>query len=358
MEAEMENPRPTLANVAQEILDMYLELGGEQSFARAREAKNLIGRRLNLLTWIRDENIGPGDLDRNSAIGMQEAMLDAIALQIATGKRRGVFNVLEIENPARLGRAGERRPMLLNSDDFLLDWHSQMLVHAWANSLSPEPIMDLKLDSRFKGKKACDFALPLPSGRYELLECKRIHPHPSKVSSFIESAVQKLLQLIPQAIVQFTETASVIGSDQCNYHLLIDITAYAGDPREMVLPDFRVELEGLDDADIDLIVDEIRPVCEELRQVTLCWHTPVRIDGLPCAILQQPRKVLEEESDKESPDYPGWTVENYPVNGTAYRELRVANSAFSVNRIVTSYRMFSNPGAFLKIAPVEKKSED
>ena len=339
--------QPSLADVAGNILKMYEALVGRPSIDAARAAGNLLGRRLSLLDRLTNRQLGPDDLDQDQAVMLQEALLDAVALQMATGGRDNVFSALHVNDPALVGRARTRRAKVLESDDAQLDWHFQLLVQAWASEHSLTPVKDLQNDERFRNRPACDFAIERPSGRLELLEAKRFHPAATDSGNDLSSAIDRLAQRVPDAIAQLESTAEVIGSERCDRHLLIDVTAYGRMPRISKQGDLTIEETDLTPDALRAIAESIEPLGVGLDRLTLCWNSYVKIDGRYGGIVHRthsPRSVSDQMLD-----YTGWTVEAYPMRRLEYREMRVSSVARSISWIVASYNNLYSPETFYTI---------
>jgi hypothetical protein len=285
-------------------------------------------------------------MTHEQAISLQEILLDATALDSATGGRGGIFSPRKVADPVLLGVSRYRRAKLLASDDAQLDWHFQILVQAWSAQRGFTALRDLQDDSRFSGKRSCDFALSRANGRTELLECTRVHPASSQGSTNLQALITKIADRLPDKISQLRSSACVIGVPNCNQHLLIDISAYARTVKSKMYGAVEVEVTGLQKSELATIAAALNPYCEGLAQVTLCWHELVRLNGMYRAIIQQTRTLLDKQPDTEVLRYAGWTVEGYPMSKAEYREFRVSTTARSLDWIVTSYNNLSSPETF------------
>lgn len=126
--------RASIRSIADEIITMYRSLAGERGFADTLAEQNVIGGRLRLLSAIGDGALNPDTFSFDEARGFHEALLDAIALQYATGGERSVFAPLKTGDPSRLGRSRNRLSKLLGDIDSQLDWHFQLLIQGWGTS--------------------------------------------------------------------------------------------------------------------------------------------------------------------------------------------------------------------------------
>lgn len=338
----------SLADLAEGILDMYETLVGRPTVEAASTTANLLSRRLFLLRRLARADLGPDDLDEEQAITVQETLLDAVALQMATGGRDDVFSGFGVKDPALVGRTRTRRAKLLESDDAQLDWHFQLLVQAWAAAHSHAPVKDLQNDQRFRDRRACDFAIERPSG-LELLEAKRFHPAVGEHDNDIASAISKLTARLPDALEQLTSTAAVIGKERCKRHLLVDVTAYGQMPRSSKQGGLAIEETGLAPGELKVILDAIEPVTVGLDKLTLCWNSYVKLDGRYRAIVHRTHSRLP--ANAEMLEYVGCTVEAYPLRRLEYRELRVSSVARDLSWLVASYNSLYSPETFSSIGP-------
>lgn len=325
---------------------MYRAIAGDKVLADAVQRMNLLGRRLLLLHSL-SQDLLPHDLTPAQASLFQELLLDAVALQEAAGGRHGgLFGQEAFRDPSRLGPAAMRRAKVRESDEAQRDWYFQLMVQAWAGTQTAHVVKDLKADIRFRDIEACDFAIERPTGRTELLECKRVHPQASTLDDRIQATTSKLITIIPGAVNQLRSTAEVIGRHAADLHLLLDIGAYSGASRTVPDDHDIFEIGGFDDEEIDRVIKGIAPLCDGLAQVTVCWHMPITINGIPHAIVQRTRRLIIDPGDRSLNGYPGWTVELIPMGPSGRRELRIAASARPLDSILTEYRNLSSPGTF------------
>lgn len=347
----MTDRRQTLGDVASQIVRMYRTLGGDKVIDEIIRRRNLLGRRIAFLSDLSKGDIGPEDLNDTDGLSLQESLLDAIALQVATGDRASVFSTIGTSNPSWVGKSRLRRAKLLGSDDEQLDWHFQTLVQAWAVNHSSNRIKELESDLRLKGSRSCDFAIERSKNRLELLECKRFRPEHTPQTGSIDALIGKLRSRVPDAADQLKVTAKVLGATQCDTHLLIDITAYSDLVAASSSVGEATEFGGFPDETISGLRAELTTLGVGIDKVTLCWHAPVKIAGRFRAIVQRVTTVVDSKPVKML-DYSGWTVEAYPL-GSEYREFRVSAVARSVEGILTSFRNLSSPETFFTTGPSE-----
>lgn len=353
-EDPMNRSRPTLNSVASEILSMYRALVGDEALSDAIVRSNLLGRRLQFLKEAAAGSVTLDQMTQEQAILFQETLLDSTALQSATGGRSAVFDSLETQDPTLLGGSRFRRAKLRESDDSQLDWHFQILVQAWASSKALGPVKDLQDDPRFKNQRACDFRLRRGNGRSELLECKRVHPITDQIGDPVQGVIAKIIDRLPDGIDQLRRTAAVIGTDVCDQHLLVDISAYAGSSLRTMCGAVQVDVGGFQEEQLSEITARIAPQCTGLARLTLCWHAPIKLDGMYRAIIQRSKVVFGQGRAPGLLHCEGWTVEGYPMSNTEYREFRVSSVARSLDWIVASYNSMSSPETFIKFGPKQR----
>jgi hypothetical protein len=117
----MSDNRPTLRSTALSIIQIYRALLKEREFDRVAEAPNVIGRRLEVLSQIADGRINPETMTVEQAIVFHDALLDAMALQYATGSPRDIFSPFSVGDLSLLGTSGERRSKLHEKLESQLD---------------------------------------------------------------------------------------------------------------------------------------------------------------------------------------------------------------------------------------------
>ena len=268
----MRDSAPTLQSICTDIIQLYRGLAGERAFSAVEQAGNLLSRRIDTLRSIINTNVAPGELSQQQVIAFSESLLDATALRAATGGPLGVFESLALGDVSLVGRARLRRAKLLASDEEQLNWHFQLMVQAWATSHSVRQIKDLESDRRFQSGRVCDYGIVRSSGRFELLECKRVHPEKTTNNDPVVNVVRKITELIPNAIDQLNATSAIVGVDNSDMHLLVDVTAYGGSFVQWEQEDNTIQIGGLSDEQVDRIATALRKQCQSLGQVTLCWH--------------------------------------------------------------------------------------
>src|SRR5207249_3508305 len=115
--------------------------------------------------------------------------------------------------------------------------------------------------------------------RFELLECKRIHPE-VKAADQIPDVIKKLIGSLPGAIDQLTSTASIFGPSNCDKHLLVDISAYSGSFQKHMYGNLALEVRGgFKEEELATIAEQIGEKCSGLTRLTLSWHVFVWIKG-------------------------------------------------------------------------------
>jgi hypothetical protein len=344
----------TLGSVAGEILSMYEALSSKQVILDIRSKGNMLGRRLDLLAGLSDGSIAGAGMAPEQALEFQEALLDAMALQLATGRRQSPFDSMRVEQPSLLGGATNRRAKLEEGDQAQLDWHFQTLVQAGAASNGFGQLRDLCSDSRFSGQRVCDFALPLGKHGHELLECKRFRPNNSLTArEDVPAAIKKIVIRLPSLVEQLNQTSNVLGGSPAIKHALIDISGYSDSQKEEHISGFAVVVRGFDEGEIDEIESGIISSCGGLDKVTLCWRQSVWIAGKIRASIQRTKSSLIGRELTGSLNYEGWTVEGYPREENEYSEFRISSRAKSLDGIVQSYWNLSDPKSFWKIGEVE-----
>jgi hypothetical protein len=347
--------RQTLGSVAGEILSMYEALSSKRVLLGLRRTgNNMLGRRLDLLAGLNDGSIAGAGMAPEQAMEFQEALLDAMALQLATGSRKSPFDSMRVEQPSLLGSARNRRAKLEEGDQAQLDWHLQNLVQAGAAAKGFGQLRDLCSDSRFSGQRICDFALPLGNRGHELLECKRFRPKSSfTAGGAVPAVTKKIVTRLPSLVDQLNQTSNVVGGSPTVKHALIDISGYSDSQREVHVDGFPVVVRGFDEGEIDEIESGIISSCSGLDKLTLCWRQSVWITGKIRASIQRTRSSLIGGDVTGSLNYEGWTVEGYPREENEYGEFRISSRVKSLDSIVVSYMNLSDPKSFWKVGEIE-----
>jgi hypothetical protein len=302
-----------------------------------------------------------GTFNLKHAPEFHEALLDALALQHVTGDLRNVFSRFKTNSAgiAALGRKKGRLAKLTDGETSQLDWHFQLLIQAWACSKGLGPLRDLRDEACFAGRKVCDFAITYGNGAIELLECKRVHPGAATTEDVIPVVVSKIRDKLPKAAAQLNETALVIGNAVRCRHVLIDISAYCNEARDVPSRFGHVQAVGFDQDRVDHVLSVIASDIKEhhriIDKVTLCWRTLVLIDDKVRALVHNPVSRLCSSADANPGffEYGGWTVEGYPISTEDYCEFRVSNTVRSIDWIDYSCYMCSNPEKVVKVGPWE-----
>jgi len=349
-------PRNTLADMAAAIVKVYHELLPLRDFETVRSSNSLMGRRLVLLGEVATGALGADAIGLQDGLTFMDAVLDAVSLQAASGHESKLFTLPALGDASLLGPARERRAKLKGSSDELLDWQFQTLVQAWAATEGFGQPRDLRASNRVDGRRVCDFLVTLGTGGSDLLECKRYHPEKT-ASDPVAAATIKILDRLPGAADQLSQSATTLNAVAACRHLLIDIAAYCGAATVIEAGGVPVEVLGFDQGQIDLVLDAVVPNLpagpQRIDKVSLCWRNSLNIGGGPCAIVQHvsSRAVAGCSSVFE---YGGWTVEAYPLRASKYRELRVSTVPRSISWIVTTFNNLFSPETFFTIGPEEQ----
>jgi hypothetical protein len=342
----MTDTRSTFGDIAKEMLGMYASILGDSSFNKVRRSGNVTARRLRFLKDFASGNVDLRRLSTADAISFFDALLDCLALQIATGVKRSVFQALALGDRALLGPASIRRALLEISDDAVADWCFQLLIHASISCKGFGPVRDLRADPRFKrqNRKVCEFILPDKEGRVELVECKRIHPGGGGPLL----SMRKIGDKIAEAAGQLAETRKIVdgvdGHVTCK-HVLLDLTAYQSELRPSNPNLAGVSVVGFHEEEVKQQLTQTAAVSstEDVDKVSLCWRNLVYIDDKPRAIVHRSTSTLVREGATSLFDYEGWTIVGYPMRQLPYAEFRVSTRARSAAYIRTEYNACTSP---------------
>lgn len=321
--AEYRDVEKSLCSVAEEIFSIYGSLVSEREFAHILAGPGVVGSRLRLLSSIIKGSPTLDNFTYEEAITFQETLLDAIALQGATGMQRLIFGDIELGEPSLLGRSRDRSSLLKAEDERQLDWHFSLLVQGWASSNGFGPLKDLRGDQRFKRSEVCDFALPATAEAVELLECKPVHPAVGKLTGANPALMTKISRALSKSADQFEQTARRLESAVACRHVLIDISAHSDQPYNVPSRFGRIQTAGFSKDEIDHLADFVRVYllenCLKIDKVTLCWRTLVLINGKARAIVQNPMIAFVSSPKQSIFDYGG------PSRGTPYRRRSIAS---------------------------------
>jgi hypothetical protein len=126
----------------------------------------------------------------------------------------------------------------------------------------------------------------------------------------IAAVIAKIRDRLPQAADQLDQTAVVIGKVACR-HLLIDISAYSKEGREVPSQSARIEVGGFSKSSADQVLNATSAAIAEenvaIDKVTLCWRTLVLIENKIRAIVQNPVTAPGPMAVRSSFNYEGWT---------------------------------------------------
>jgi hypothetical protein len=284
-------------------------------------------------------------------------LLDSYGIASASGSEN-----LTIFDMALIGRRRYRKENM--KEDHVRNFYFSKLFQGWWNSEHKlDRIIDLALDSRLKEQpgRLCDYAIPPKDSDIELVECKRIHPHPLTNSSFEDLADKIVDKANNEAGVQFSETEKKLSQEGkrifCK-NFLLDISYYSNLEAKKVYNGF--EVSGFAKEEIDQIKSLVlsRNVNKGLLdRIMLCWSQVVYKGELPIAIQQQVVPMLLNDQAKDIINYQGWTVEAYPRREDlcSIVETRVSTCARGLPWIKAGYH--SETDSLLKWGREERLSE-
>jgi hypothetical protein len=331
------------------MLNVHTRILGASCVERLTAAQNATGERLRFLGRIVAAELDRDDMTPREAIAFFEALLDCTLLGGATGADRGIFDPPAVGNPAMLGRARHRRAALSSSSTFVYDWYFQLQVQAWLSAQGIGPLRDLHYNRRFKGRKACDFAVPSTSGCVELVECKRLQPIDVISGDPLPKTLEKVALRIPEAARQLRETANTLKNKVSCRHAIFDVSAYHCQPREVHMKTTDVTVIGYEDTEIERLKTDIQALSiGDIDKITLCFRNLVIIRDHPCAIIQRASALQLKPDNVGAFDYSGWTVVGFPMRRSQYSDLRVEAAANSLAEVQYTFDLQSNPGKFLK----------
>jgi len=218
------------------------------------------------------------------------------------------------------------------NDNHVRDFQFSKLFQGWWNGgHKGNQIKDLASGSIAKKGKGdwCDYVIELKGNNVELVECKRIHPHPLKEYSF-EDLANKVIEKMDDAGNQLSQTANRLHKEDkqilCR-HFLLDISYYSNPEKRKVRNGFRVS--GFVEEEIETIktlVTHRNANRKLVDRITLCWSQVIFKEDLPIAIRQSVAPIVLNKNAQSTIDYKGWTVEAYPRKGASGTivELRVS----------------------------------
>lgn len=370
------NPnRFTFHGVASQMVDVYAAILGPRFYPRALASPNATGRRLQFLTAAARAEIQRDLMTTDQAIEFFESLLECTAIDILTRDERGVFDPLVADDPALLARANDRRSSLqvkndrrsslqvTDEDEAIADWYFQLMVRAWLKRKGFGQLRDLRDDPQFKDIRVCEYAVSGSTGKYDLVECKRLHPHPER---HLEQAQLNIVRdkiwtkATEEAGPQLRSAAQRLGDlgkvVNCK-HLILDISAYQAIPRETDR-DCAQAVLGLSEDDIQCVFHGLKGLADHgIDKITVCWENLIYFDGRPRAIVQ---RVWNPPVNFDQPacfDYEGWTVEGFPLLGSTYREFRVSHVARSLDWIKYGYLESLCPESTFTLGPEETCEE-
>jgi hypothetical protein len=303
----------TYRELCGQILDIYKALLCDPALRLDDSNFKTLSESKRILEEVKESNKLSAELFSSEEIfTFLRTLLDSYGIASASGSED-----LTIFDMTLIGRKSYRIDNL--KEDHVRDFHFSKLFQGWWHSKHKgDRIKDLALDSRLKEPRSrlCDYAIPPEDSDIELVECKRIHPHPLKSSSFEDLADKIVDKTNNEAGVQFSETEKKLSQQGkrifCK-NFLLDISYYSNPEAKKV--DNGFEVSGFAKEEIDHIKDLVlsRSVNKGLvDRIMLCWSQVVYKGELPIAIQQQVVPMLLNEQAKDIVNYQGWTVEAYP----------------------------------------------
>jgi hypothetical protein len=347
----------TYRKLCEQILDTYKALLCDPSLRLDDSNFKTLSESKRILEEVKENNKLSAELFSSEEIfTFLRTLLDSYGIASASGSENlTVFDMALI---------GSKRYRIGNlKEDHVRNFHFSKLFQGWWNSEHKlDRIRDLALDSRLKEQgRLCDYAIPPKDSDIELVECKRIHPHPLKNRSFEDLADKIVDKANNEAGVQFSETEKKLSQEGkrifCK-NFLLDISYYSSLEAKKV--DNGFEVSGFAKEEIDQIKSLVlsRSVNKGLvDRIMLCWSQVVYKGELPIAIQQQVVPMLLNEQAKDIVNYQGWTVEAYPgpEDLRSIVETRVSTCARGLPRIKAGYH--SETDSLLKYGREERLSE-
>lgn len=320
------------------MLDVYCNMLGIGRASVKEKPANIIGRRLSFLSRIANGNLERGKMVEEDAITFYESLLDCHLFSAATGVHCDIFDSLTLDEVSLLGNARARQGELTGPDNFVLDYLFHLQVHAWLSTRGYGPIRDLRHDKRLKDRKVSDFKVVGDDGRVELIECKRIHPRDPYQDNPLPKIVLKIKARVADAAIQLRETARALGSEASCKHVILDVSAYDQQRREVQHKTGPVTVVGYTQAEIEFLGAKVQSESTEgIDKITFCFGNLVFVNHLPCALVQRTSALVIRADHPSAVDYQGWTVEGYQFSNSKYAELRVSCTARSASWIKFSY---------------------
>jgi hypothetical protein len=347
----------TYRELCEQILDIYRALLADSTLKMGDAEFKTLSESKRILEKVEENNkLSTRLFSSKEIFTFMQTLLDSYGIASASGSEE-----LTISNMALIGSKRYRIGNL--KDDHIRNFHFSKLFQGWWHCKDKgNKIKDLTLDSRFKRQsKVCDYAIPPKDIDIELVECKRIHPHPLKNPS-LEDLIDKIVDKTNnEAGVQFSETENKLSQEGkrifCK-NFLLDISHYSNPEAQKA--DNGFEVSGFVKKEIDQIKSLVlsRSVNKGLvDRIMLCWSQVVYKGELPIAIQQQVFPMLLNEQAKDIVNYQGWTIEAYPrpEDLRSIVETRVSTCARGLPWIKTGYH--SETDSLLEYGREERLSE-
>ncbi len=308
----MNSRNTTYRELCGQILDIYKVLLDDPALNLSHPEFETLSHNKIILERVKKNNkLSTGLFSSDEIFTFLQTLLDSYGIASASGSAD-----LTILDTTLIG--GKRYRVGNLKENHVRDFQFSKLFQGWWNSRHREHrIRDLALDSKLKRQQGrlCDYAIPLEDNNIELVECKRIHPHPLKTNSF-EDLADKIIDKTNEAGVQLLQTEkkfSQTGKRILCKSFLLDISYYSNPEQKKIERGF--EVGGFDKEEIEEIKDlvlsgDINKRCVD--RITLCWSQVVFKGDLPIAIQQCVAPIAINGQAKDIVDYLGWTVEAYP----------------------------------------------
>jgi len=336
---------PSAEDLALAIAVAYEDLLGTQHAAEALDQEGPTSDRLKFLKRVREGGLLPAAFDDFDTVQWMEALIDTLTASEVSGSSRRLHEMPGLSDASMLGRASDRRGILLSSGHAPSEWWFQVHVQAWAGAEIGKPVSEMSNDPRYSNmqERTCDFALEIAVGKTQLIECKRVHPHPlyQRESLDLEAIAVKVYdKLVDDALPQLARAAQLVGGE-CLLHVIADVTEY-GPSWQCKEEDSLISpvILGISAFQIGEIVDQIKSLCGEqlaaLDVLTICWRNILKFADTPIALLERSIEICEKRVGNYL-SYDGWTVECYPSPTEAIREIRVSRAARDISWIKATW---------------------
>ena len=164
----------TIKQLSLELLETFKSSIGEESFTKLLITDSLISKRIKLLQKLHD-GLNINVIPKIDKFELYCCLSDCLTLSIASGRQRGTFDLISINDTSLLDKKKEIRNRFNGNNEKLLEWMFSKKEQADINRQFEVTCKNLENNPLMKNKgKVCDYLIEHSNSK-ELIEIKKIH---------------------------------------------------------------------------------------------------------------------------------------------------------------------------------------